>query len=124
MIANYLNPTPAGKKNINKWAMQDFGGFSIATYPTMNEIFNTPGSFNIGSYSDPKADQLIKNSTTGSNADAVSQESGYLTAQQPGLFQALQDNIYVWKKTMSGNPNAYASLTQFQFQIEYMYFKK
>jgi peptide/nickel transport system substrate-binding protein len=124
MIANYLNPTPAGKKNINKWAMMDFGGFSIATYPTMNEIFNTPGSFNIGSYSDAKADQLIKNSTTGSNADAVGQEAGYLTQQQPGLFQALQDNIYVWKKTMSGNPNAYASLTQFQFQLEYMYFKK
>ncbi len=102
----------------------DFGGFSIATYPTMNGIFNTPGSFNIGSYSDPKADQLIQNSTTGSNADAVTQEAGYLTQQQPGLFQALQDNIYVWKKTMSGNPNAYASLTQFQFQLEYMYFKK
>ena len=30
----------------------------------------------------------------------------------------------MWKKTMSGNPNAYASLTQFQFQLEYMYFKK
>ena len=124
MIANYLNPTPAGKKNINKWAMMDFGGFSIATYPTMNGIFNTPGSFNIGSYADPKADQLIQNSTTGSNGDAVAQEAGYLTQQQPGLFQALQDNISVWKKTMSGNPNAYASLTQFQFQLEYMYFKK
>ena len=57
-----------------------------------------PGSFNIGSYSDPKADQLIQASTTGSNANAVAQEAGYLTQQQPGLFQALQDNIYVWKK--------------------------
>ena len=59
MISNYNNPAPTGKKNINKWAMEDFGGFSSNIYPTTNEVFNTKGSFNIGSYSDPKADQLI-----------------------------------------------------------------
>jgi len=124
MISNYNNPAPTGKKNINKWAMEDFGGFSSGIYPTTNEVFNTKGSFNIGSYSDPKADQLIEASTTGSSTDAVTQEDAYLTQQMPGLFQATQDNIVVWKKTMSGNPNAYASLTQFQLQAEFMYFKK
>jgi len=124
MISNYNNPSPAGKKNINKWAMEDFGGFTNSLYPTTNEVFNTKGSFNIGSYSDAHADQLIQNSTTGSNSDAVTLEASYLTQQMPGLFQAGPDNIAVWKKTMSGNPNAFASLTQFQFQLEYMYIKK
>ena len=124
MISNYNNPSPAGKKNINKWAMEDFGGFSENIYPTTNEVFNTGGSFNIGSYSDPKADQLIKASTFGSNPNAVTEEASYLTQQQPGLFQANPDIISVWKKTLSGNPNAFASLTQYQFQLEFMYFKK
>src|SRR6266487_1872250 len=39
MIATYYNV--ANPKAINDWAMEDFGGFSIATYPTMNGIFNT-----------------------------------------------------------------------------------
>jgi peptide/nickel transport system substrate-binding protein len=124
MISNYNNPSPAGKKNINKWAMEDFGGFTNSTYPTTNEVFNAKGSFNIGSYSDPKADQLIKASTVGSNGNAVTQEAQYLTQQQPGLFQANPDVISVWKKSLSGNPNAFASLTQYQFQLEFMYFKK
>jgi peptide/nickel transport system substrate-binding protein len=124
MISNYNNPAPTGKKNINKWAMEDFGGFSEGIYPTTNEVFNTKGSFNIGSYSDPKADQLIEASTFGSSTSAVTEEASYLTQQMPGLFQPNPDVIAVWKKTMSGNPNAYASLTQYQFQLEYMYFKK
>jgi peptide/nickel transport system substrate-binding protein len=124
MVSNYNNPSPAGKKNINKWAMEDFGGFSQSTYPTTNEVFNTGGSFNLGSYNDQKATQLIKASITGSNGNAVQQEAGYLTAQQPGLFQANPDIISVWKKTLSGDPAAFQSLTQYQLPAQYFYFTK
>jgi peptide/nickel transport system substrate-binding protein len=124
MISNYNNPTPAGKKNINKWAMQDFGGFTQSTYPTTNEVFNADGSFNLGSYSDPKADQLIQNSTTGSNGNAVTQEAAYLTQQQPSLFQAGPDYIAVWKKTLSGDPKSFEAITQYQNPSEYWFFNK
>ena len=39
MIATYYDA--AAPQNIDKWAMEDFGGFSISTYPTTNGIFNT-----------------------------------------------------------------------------------
>src|SRR5262249_32717001 len=48
--------------NDNKWAMQDFGGFTNSLYPTTNELFNTSGSFNQGGYSDPRTDKRILDS--------------------------------------------------------------
>jgi peptide/nickel transport system substrate-binding protein len=123
MISNYNDPAPAGKKNINKWAMEDFGGFTDSTDPTTNEVFNTTGSFNIGGYSDPKADQLILASTIGASASAVTAEASYLTSQQPSLFQAGPDNIAVWKKTISGDPASFESLTQYQNPAEYWFVK-
>src|SRR6266571_2590873 len=122
MISNYNNPSPAGKKNINKWAMEDFGGFTNSTYPTTNEVFNIGGSFNIGSYNDAQATKLIEASTTGSNSDAVLKEAQYLTAQQPGLFQAGPDFISVWKKTLSGQPASFEATTQYQLPAQYWYF--
>jgi peptide/nickel transport system substrate-binding protein len=124
MISNYNNPSPQGKKNINKWAMEDFGGFTNSTYPTTNEVFNIGGSFNIGSYNDQKATQLIQNSTTGSNGNAVQLEAQYLTTQQPGLFQANPDVIAVWKKTLSGPPASFEAQTQYQLPAQYWYFTK
>ena len=122
MIATYYDG--ANPKGINLWAMEDFGGFSISTYPTTNGIFNTGGSFNIGLYSDPHADALIKASTTSSDPAAVKIEASYLTQQQPSLFQPAVDNIEVWKKTISGPPANFESLTQYQSNPETWYFTK
>jgi len=122
MIATYYNV--AAPQNVDKWAMEDFGGFSIATYPTMNGIFNCSGTYNIGSYCDHKADTLIAASTGGTDPAAVKAEADYLTLQQPGLFQPVVDNVMVWKKTISGPPDAFASLTQFQLNPEFWYFTK
>jgi peptide/nickel transport system substrate-binding protein len=124
MITNYNNPAATGKPNINKWAMEDFGGFSISTYPTTDGIFNYPAGDNIGSYDDPQASKLILDSVTSSNPDAVKNEASYLTAQQPGLFQPNVDLIEVWKKDISGPPSSFASLTQYQLNPEYWYFTK
>jgi peptide/nickel transport system substrate-binding protein len=122
MIATYYDA--ASPKTVNDWAMEDFGGFSISTYPTTNGIFNTNGSFNIGLYSDPHADALIKASTTSSNTAAVKAEASYLTQQQPSLFQPALDNIAVWKKGISGPPADFESLTQYQLNPEFWYFTK
>jgi len=122
MIATYYDV--AQPKNDNLWAMEDFGGFSIASYPTMNGIFNSTGTYDIGGYADAKADQLIQASTTSSNPAAVKAEASYLTQQQPSLFQPSVDNIEVWKKTVSGPPFSFESLTQYQLDPEFWYFTK
>jgi peptide/nickel transport system substrate-binding protein len=122
MIATYYDE--ANPSAIDQWAMEDFGGFSIATYPTMNEIFNTGGTFNIGEYSSSQADALIHASVTSSNPDAVKAEASFLTQNQPSLFQPAVDNIVVWKTGISGPPTAFESLTQYQFNPEFWYFTK
>jgi peptide/nickel transport system substrate-binding protein len=122
MIATYYDA--AAPQNIDKWAMEEFGGFSISTYPTTNGIFNTNGVYNIGEYSDPHADVLIGASTGGSDPAAVKAEADYLTKQVPSLFEPLVDQVIVWKKTISGPPFSFESLTQYQLQPENWYLKK
>ncbi len=122
MIATYYDV--ANPKADNLWAMEDFGGFSISAYPTTLGIFNSTGSFNIGGYKDPQADTLINASVTSGNPSAVKNEAAYLTEQQPSLFQPLVDNVVVWKKTISGDPLSFESLTQYQLNPEFWYFTK
>jgi peptide/nickel transport system substrate-binding protein len=122
MIATYFDS--ANPSAINQWAMEDFGGFSINTYPTMNEIFNTKGTFNIGEFSDSTADSLIQASTSGSDPSAVTKEASYLTKVQPSLFQPAVDLIEVWKTGISGPPESFESLTQYQLNPEFWYFTK
>ena len=128
MIANYNDPTPAGMKNINKWAIEDYGGFTNSTYPTTFGVFNCAGSSNTGGYCDPQADKLIDNSVFGSGTSAVTKEAEYLTDQQPSLFQPTPATAFetgavlVWKKTLSGPPAAFQSITQYNINPEQMYF--
>jgi len=122
MISNYIDP--ASPQNVNKWAMMDFGGETDSTYPTTFGLFNTGGSGQIGDYSDPTADKLIKASISSSDPAAVKQEASYLTAQQPVLFQANPDIIWAWKTGLSGAPSGWANLTQYFATPEYWYSKK
>jgi len=115
---------PSSPKTIDKWAAEDFGGFTDSTYPTTFGVFNTPASSNLGGYSNPEADKLINASITSSNPSAVTAEASYLTTQQPGLFQANPDLVMVWKKTLSGPPAYFESLTQYQLNPEFWYFTK
>jgi len=121
MINNYLDPyAPA---NVNKWAMQDFGGETNSTYPTTFSLFNTGGTNQVGNYSDPKADQLIQASITSSDPAAVRAEAEYLTTQQPTMFQPNPDEIWAWKTTLSAqNPEAWENLTQYYATPEFWYF--
>ena len=109
-------------KTINDWAMVDYGGDTDATYPTTFGMFNTAGTGNSGSYSNPQADKLINASVTSGGASAVKNEASFLTAQQPNLFQPNPDYIVVWKNTVSGAPAAFESLSQYQLNPEQMYF--
>jgi peptide/nickel transport system substrate-binding protein len=122
MVTNYNNPAAPG--NVNKWAMEDFGGFTQSVYPTTFSVFNTQGGNNLGSYSDPRADKLISASISGTNPNAVRTEASYLTAQQPGLFQPNPDVVVAWKKNISGPPSSFAAMTQFYLTPELWYFTR
>lgn len=128
IVGNYDDQTPAGNANTGKWAMADFGGFADNTYPTTFGIFNCAGSSNFGGYCSPQADKLIDASVLSTNPKAVTSEASYLTTQQPGLFgptpaDALEiGNVLVWKKTLSGPPASFATVTQFNINPEMWYF--
>jgi peptide/nickel transport system substrate-binding protein len=120
MISNYLDP--AAPANANKWAMQDFGGETNATYPTTFGLFNTGGSYQVGNYSDPKADEPINASITGSDPAAVKAEASYLTTAQPTMFEPNQDYIWAWKTNVAATqPEAFENLTQYYTTPEYWY---
>jgi peptide/nickel transport system substrate-binding protein len=123
MVENFNDP--AAPKNDDKWAAEDFGGFTDSTDPTTFGVFNSTGSSNLGGYDDPKADQLITASISSSDASAVKSEASYLTQQQPGLFEPNPDLIQVWKKTLSSiSPIAFENLTQYGLTPEFWYFTK
>jgi peptide/nickel transport system substrate-binding protein len=123
IIQNYIDP--ASPANINKWAMDDFGGESFSTYPTSFGLFNTGGSGQIGDYSDPQADALINASISGTNPAAVTAELSFFDAQVPVLWQPLRDHVYVWKTNISATtPQAFENLTQYDPTPEFWYLTK
>jgi peptide/nickel transport system substrate-binding protein len=124
IVTYYDDPVPSGTPYINKWAMEDFGGFTDSTYPTTLGIFNGPGAENEGFYNNATANKLITDSVSSSNPDAVKNEAAFLTANQPGLFQPSVDTVVVWKKDLSGTPASFANLTQFGLTPEFWYFTK
>jgi peptide/nickel transport system substrate-binding protein len=122
IITYYDNPTSTGKPYIDKWATEDFGGFTDDTYPTTQGIFNTTGAENEGSYSSSQANALINDSVNDNNPSAVKNEAAYLTMQQPGLFQPDIDFVAVWKNDLSGPQKAFSSMTQYYINTEQMFF--
>lgn len=123
MIQNYIDP--ASPANVDKWAMEDFGGESFSTYPTSFGLFNTGGSGQIGDFSDPKADSLINASISSPDPAAVMTELSYLDTVLPVLWQPLRDHVYVWKTNISSTtPKAIENLTQYDPTPEFWYTTK
>jgi peptide/nickel transport system substrate-binding protein len=113
----------ADPANEDKWAMMDFGGVGLSTYPTTFGLFNTGST--IGDYSNPAADALINDSITGGNPAAVKNEAAFLTMDQPVMFQPDPDDIYAWKTTISATEPGYLeNLTQFYATPEFWYLTK
>jgi peptide/nickel transport system substrate-binding protein len=124
IITNYDDPVPGAKSYIDKWATEDYGGFTDSTYPTTLGIFNGPGAENEGDYNSATANKLINASVTGGNPAAVKAEAAYLTENQPGLFQPNPDWITVWKTDLSGTPASFANQTQSDLTPEFWYYTK
>jgi peptide/nickel transport system substrate-binding protein len=122
LIQNYDNPSATS--NENKWAVNDFGGLTNDSYPTTNAIFHTGGIYNLGSYSDAKADALINASVFGASAGAVKSEAQYLTSQQPALFQPTPSLVFGASKRVGGDARGFLALTQYALFPQFFYLTK
>ncbi|MGW4471238.1 ABC transporter substrate-binding protein [Nonomuraea sp. NPDC004354] len=121
MYANYGNTfAPATK---NEWAMQDYGPLYLAAgYPSSNTVFNTEGSFNLGSYKNAEVDKLIGASTFGADQKALSAEVTSLAQDLPVLFLPTPHTLVVWKNTLSGPQSSFNALISFLYTPELWYF--
>ncbi|GAA3114100.1 ABC transporter substrate-binding protein [Streptosporangium carneum] len=121
MYANYGNTfAPATK---NEWAMQDFGPLYLAAgYPSSNTVFNTEGSFNLGSYQNAEVDKLINASTFGADEKVLSTEVTRLAEDLPVLFFPTPHTLVVWKNTLSGPQSSFNALLSFLYTPELWYF--
>lgn len=122
LINNYSDPSAPA--NVNKWDMQDFGGFTLGTYPTTDTIFNTGGSYNIGDYNNATANTLINNTLYSPNPAAVKDQAAFLAENLPGLFQPNPDLIIVVKSNLGGLPDAQLAITQYTLDPNMFYYVK
>lgn len=121
MYANYGNTFSPDKAN--EWAMQDFGPlYNAAGYPTSNTVFNTDGTFNLGSYANPAADEAINASTFGLQPEALRDEATLLAEDLPALFFPTPHTLVVWKDSLSGPPATFHALLSFIYSPEQWYF--
>ncbi|GAB3062048.1 hypothetical protein GCM10027053_25570 [Intrasporangium mesophilum] len=121
MYENYGNSfAPA---NANQWAMEDYGALYLAAgYPSTNTIFNTTGSFNLGSYSNPEVDRLIDDSTFGADPAVLAKETTAVSLDLPVLLVPTPHTLVVWKDTLSGPPESFQSLLSYIYSPELWYY--
>jgi peptide/nickel transport system substrate-binding protein len=123
MIENYNDAVAPA--NENKWAMEDFGGETDATYATQFGFLNTGGGGQLGDYSNPRADALINQSISGRNRAAVTNEASFFTTQLPVLWQPVPDYVWAWKSNVSATtPTAIENLTQYDDTPQFWYLTK
>ena len=123
IISNYNDI--ASPANNNKWAMEDFGGESLSTYPTTYGWLNTNASGQLGLYSNPTADSLINASINSPNPNAIANELSFMASNLPVLWQPVRDHIYAWKTNISATkPEAIENLTQYTATPEFWYLTK
>jgi peptide/nickel transport system substrate-binding protein len=118
------DPVPSDAKYINTWNATQFGGYTENGYPTTNQIFNTGGGGNFGDFSNPAVDAAINGSLNSPSNTALDNEGNTVAEQQPGIFEPLNDNIIMWKNSLSGPAQAFQIFTQYEYLPEEFYFVK
>jgi peptide/nickel transport system substrate-binding protein len=86
------------------WDLANYGLWIFAPdfYPTGEELFETGAGSNAGSYSDPKADTLIKATDFSVSNGYFAQYENYLATQLPYLWQPNTIGVDEVAKNLSG----------------------
>jgi peptide/nickel transport system substrate-binding protein len=100
------------------WQLGQYGAawvFAPAHYPTGEEIFQTGALGNVGSYSDPAVDRLIRATTTGTARVAQRALDAYANAVRqrlPDFWQPSPGTLLSFQSNLAGaTPNAYGYLS-------------
>lgn len=106
------------------WQIQEFGGITGIVYPTGEVLLKTGAGLNIGSWSDPKTDQLIDATIYSTDPNAMANYENYITKQQPTWWVPNEDQVYATTKKLADHNDAIKGLTQNSLLPEEMYFTK
>jgi peptide/nickel transport system substrate-binding protein len=123
-IENLNNTNPAAKQYTNTWGMANWGEYGTSPYPSGQVYFQTNGSQNMGAYSDPTADQMIKTSIYGTQASAATKLADYLAKDLPVLYLPCADVIDAVSGKVGGTTDSFLAMTQDVFYPQYWYLKK
>ncbi len=126
LVSNYTNTNPANAKYTNDWGANNYGGLFEDYYATADGSWNHPGTgLNTGSYSNPTADALIKQSVFGSDPKAVTAESSFFAKDPPVAFMPDQDYLVaVNTKKVGAEPDGWTAMTQQQWWPQYYHLIK
>lgn len=87
-VLNHTAQCTASKPSCS-WQLSFFGtqgSWYFSAYPSGEQIFSTGAGTNLGSYTDPQADALIKTSTSSSDPSAMQGYSAYLAKNLPVIW--------------------------------------
>ncbi|SEG91805.1 peptide/nickel transport system substrate-binding protein [Actinacidiphila yanglinensis] len=84
------------------WQLSDFGYEPYPLYPNGTGFFDTGGEGNLGGYSDPTMDRLIKATEYGSSTKAFSEYEDYAAKQLPWLWVPLRSSLLVYRTKLQG----------------------
>ncbi|WP_329361401.1 peptide ABC transporter substrate-binding protein [Streptomyces sp. NBC_00669] len=84
------------------WQLSDFGYEPYPLYPNGTGFFDTGGSGNLGGYSDPTMDKLIKATEYGASSQAFSTYEDYAAKQLPWLWVPLRSSLLVYRSKLQG----------------------
>jgi peptide/nickel transport system substrate-binding protein len=94
---------PKGKNTPQcQWQLGEWGGLGLSTYPSGDGVFNTGGSFDIGTFSDPVLDKYINESTVASNLVPFKEYESRTVADEPWIFVPDPDHMAATKTGLSG----------------------
>jgi peptide/nickel transport system substrate-binding protein len=108
----------APRSSACSWQLGQYGAawvFAPAHYPTGEEIFQSGALGNVGSYSNPAIDRLIKATTTSPAPQAQRTLDAYANAvrvQLPDFWQPSPGTLISFQSNLAGaTPNAYGYLS-------------
>jgi len=124
LTSNYNNVNPAATKYTNDWGANNYGGLFTDYYPTAEGVWNPGAGFNMGTFNDSTANNLMYASAHSGNPNAIKTEAAYLETHPPVFFMPDQDYlIAVNTNKVAGPADGWLAMTQQQWFPQYWYVK-